>query len=359
MPRLSRLRFMDTDKTRMPVRRRIRSRGVPNALQGHPVAYTTDVRAAEDVTSQFLGPARIVPQRGSRSEFQCRLHAIQFLDVTMAYLDYAVAADVAVGPAVDAYTVHMTTSGQATVHIQEEAHTLSAFLALVVSPGMSYRLSVEHDSPQLIVRIERAALERQLSRMIGRSLDSPLVFETIGDLTTDSAARWHGSLNILSAEVMSPTSLIQRGIGAGSLEELIISTLLYIQPSNYSERLSGRRRSSGRVAVRRSIEYIERHLAEPISLGDLASYVRMSPRSIQAGFREDLDTTPVAFIRDARLDQVRRSLLEAMPGDGLSVTEVAQRWGFNHLGNFSTLYRRRFGEAPSQTLRRQSVMQDA
>lgn len=77
----------------------------------------------------------------------------------------------------------------------------------------------------------------------------------------------------------------------------------------------------------------------------------MSPRSIQAGFREDLDTTPVAYIRDRRLDAVRRALLEAIPGEGVTVTEVAVRWGFSHLGNFSMVYRQRFGESPSTTLR--------
>ncbi len=224
---------------------------------------------------------------------------------------------------------------------------------------MSYRLHVEHDSPQLIVRIERPAMERQLSRMIGRSLDGPIVFEPVGDLTTDAASRWHGALNILSAEVMAPTSLIQQGVGAGALEELIISTLLYIQPHNYSAGLVGEPRRSGRAAVRRSLDYIERHLAEPITLDDLATYARMSPRSIQAGFREDLDTTPIAYIRDRRLDRVRQTLMSAVPEDGVNVTDAAQRWGFTHLGNFSGIYRRRFGESPSHTLRRRASSDSA
>ena len=77
----------------------------------------------------------------------------------------------------------------------------------------------------------------------------------------------------------------------------------------------------------------------------------MSPRSIQAGFREDLGTTPIAFVRDRRLDAVRRVLLAALPRDGITVTDVATRWGFTHLGNFSMVYRQRFGESPSETLR--------
>ncbi|MEZ5192566.1 MAG: AraC family transcriptional regulator [Nocardioides sp.] len=53
--------------------------------------------------------------------------------------------------------------------------------------------------------------------------------------------------------------------------------------------------------MRRSLEYIEQHLAEPISLADLAAHAAMSPRSIQVGFREDSARPPVAFIRDCRL----------------------------------------------------------
>lgn len=34
------------------------------------------------------------------------------------------------------------------------------------------------------------------------------------------------------------------------------------------------------------------------------------------------------------------------------MTQVAYRWGFNHLSRFAADYRRLFGEVPSQTLRR-------
>lgn len=351
MERLSRLRFMDVDRTRMPVRRRIRSRGVPNALQDHPIVDTTELAVATDVTSQLLGRCQVAPDARLPDEFHCRLNGVQLLDVSMAYLDYTVATTLTVPHSTDCFTVHMTSAGHATAHMGGDVHHITPFIALVISPGTAYSLVLDQDSPQTIVRIEREAMERQLSRMLGRHLVEPIVFSPVGDLTTDAAARWHGALQILSSEVLSHSSLIQQGFGAGSIEELIISTLLFVQESNYSEQLRSRPRKSGRVAVRRSIEYIESHLAEPISLADIAAYVRMSPRSIQAGFREDLDTTPIAFIRDRRLEAARRVLLEAMPGDGVTVTGVASRWGFTHLGNFSIVYRQRFGESPSQTLR--------
>jgi len=349
--RLSHLRFMNVDRTRLPVRKRIRPRGVPNALQDHPIVDTADVSLATDVTSQLLGRCNVAPMATARDDFHCRLNAIQFLDITMAYLDYAVDTTVTVPHSTDCFSVHMTSAGHAAATIDGDVHHITPFFALVISPGSAYSLHLDVDSPQTIVRIERQAMERQLSRMLGRRLEEEIVFQPVGDLTTDTAARWHGALQILSSEVLSKSSLIQQGVGADSLEELIISTLLYVQESNYSEHLRGRPRQSGRAAVRRSIEYIELHLAEPISLSDLSEYVGMSPRSIQAGFREDLETTPITFIRDRRLDAVRRALLAAVPGEGTTVTDAAMRWGFSHLGNFSMVYRQRFGESPSQTLR--------
>jgi transcriptional regulator GlxA family with amidase domain len=55
------------------------------------------------------------------------------------------------------------------------------------------------------------------------------------------------------------------------------------------------------------------------------------------------------YLRNARLRQVRQTLLRADPG--ASVTEIAMGSGFTHMGRFSIAYRRRFDESPSQTLK--------
>jgi transcriptional regulator GlxA family with amidase domain len=55
-------------------------------------------------------------------------------------------------------------------------------------------------------------------------------------------------------------------------------------------------------------------------------------------------------VRRTRLERVRLDLLTAGPGD--SVTDIAMRWGFFHLGRFSSIYASHFGELPSATRRR-------
>ena len=352
MTRLSYLRFINTERTEMPVRKRLRSRGVPTALQGHEVLCTREVCEAVSAVSALLGNASLRIDPSVRDDFQVTLNAVRFLDVTMAYLDFRAPTRLQIERAADIFAVHVTTHDSGTVVIDGEERELSAFSGLVTNPGDRHTIELGADCPQLIIRIEREALERQLTRMLGRGLDRPIEFERRFDLMSDEAVRWHSALQLLSSEVISQRSLIQKGIGAGALEELIISTLLYIQPSSYNDRVRNPQHTSGRVTVRRSMQYVEEHLSESITMDDLARHACASVRAIQMGFREDLDTTPIAYIRDRRLDKVRATLMEAIPADRVTVAGVAQRWGFTNAGTFAVRYRERFGESPSETLRR-------
>jgi len=49
-----------------------------------------------------------------------------------------------------------------------------------------------------------------------------------------------------------------------------------------------------------------------------------------------------------RLSGVRRDLRRAEAG--VKIADVANRWGFWHLGQFAADYRRQFCELPSETL---------
>jgi transcriptional regulator GlxA family with amidase domain len=56
------------------------------------------------------------------------------------------------------------------------------------------------------------------------------------------------------------------------------------------------------------------------------------------------------YLRNARFQQAREALRRAPPET--SVTDIAMTWGFSHMGRFSVEYRKRFGESPSDTLKR-------
>ena len=98
--------------------------------------------------------------------------------------------------------------------------------------------------------------------------------------------------------------------------------------------------------LRRALEYMEDQAGQAIGIADIAQASGVSVRSLYAGFKDHLGVSPMARLKQMRLDQARARLLRG----GASVTDVALGCGFTHLGQFSADYRRRFGERPSDTL---------
>jgi len=102
--------------------------------------------------------------------------------------------------------------------------------------------------------------------------------------------------------------------------------------------------------VVRVLDWSRGHLHEPVGLRALARIAGVAPRTLETHFMRFLRTTPLGWVRQARLTHARRALLAS---DGrATVTQVALDCGFSQLGRFAALYCRRFGELPSETLRR-------
>ena len=91
------------------------------------------------------------------------------------------------------------------------------------------------------------------------------------------------------------------------------------------------------------------NLADPITLGDLLRVCDCSRSSLFAAFRNARGFSPMEFLADQRLNATRRRLRKPTGSD--TVSSVAADCGFVHLGRFAQAYRRRCGEAPSDTLR--------
>lgn len=102
--------------------------------------------------------------------------------------------------------------------------------------------------------------------------------------------------------------------------------------------------------VARVLAWARAHPGEPVRLDALSRIAGVPPRTLEAHFDRFLGTTPLAWIRDDRLAQARRALLAS--GGRASVSEVALGAGFPQLGRFAARYCSRFGELPSETLRR-------
>ena len=102
--------------------------------------------------------------------------------------------------------------------------------------------------------------------------------------------------------------------------------------------------------VQQALAVFKEDPAREHSVKELAKSCRVASRTLQQHFRQFLGQSPLEVLRDIRLDFARRELLLGRAGAG--VTELATRVGFAHLGRFAGWYQGRYGEAPSETLRR-------
>ena len=93
--------------------------------------------------------------------------------------------------------------------------------------------------------------------------------------------------------------------------------------------------------------FILEHIDEALPVGKLAEHCGVSQRTLEKVFTDLRGLTPVAHMRNLRLDHAHRALDK---GDA-SVAQVAARFGFRSPTTFSLEYRRRFGVAPSHTKR--------
>ncbi|AVV47756.1 hypothetical protein C6376_28075 [Streptomyces sp. P3] len=140
---------------------------------------------------------------------------------------------------------------------------------------------------------------------------------------------------------------------SAQLEQVLAHSLVDLQPQDHSAVLPPHGRPALSSAVRRAMAYCEDHAGDLVSVADMAAAARVSPRTLQDRFRTDLGTTPTAHLRRVRLDRVHQDLLRIADGSASgTVTDVAARWGFTHLGRFAAYYREAYGQVPSRTAER-------
>ncbi|MBP2448027.1 helix-turn-helix transcriptional regulator [Rhizobium leguminosarum] len=198
--------------------------------------------------------------------------------------------------------------------------------------------------------IDQARINRQLTHMFERTIIGDTDFHPIIDLTTGSglvlqqlAVNLHRGLNRDGPLQQSPLAL-------SALCDAMIYLLLETCPNRYSEALALPAPAPAPRHVKWAIDFMREHMAEPISLSDIATAAKVSVRTLQQGFRQFRNTTPIAYLHELRMLAAHRDLLES--GTKQAVADIALRWGFTHLGRFSAEYRKRFGQLPSQALKR-------
>lgn len=315
-------------------------------LTGHTVVRTADLETARELVA-----ARYCPHRLALTEGDGRLdmvhNALPFGgDLTLNYMRYGAGVHITPGQFDGFYLVQLPTSGRARIRSGADDLVVDPSRAFVGSPDEPVDMTWSEDCAQLVVWIRREALEE-----LTAPPDAPSAKVTFAPRLDfdDPAARDWLRLLWLAVEQADEGGLASYPMVATSLAQTLVTGLVEIQPSTARE--TTRPATTVSRTTRRLRELVEAEPERAWRVADLAAAIDISPRALQEACRQDLGTTPLALLREVRLTRVRADLLAAAPSS-TTVTEVACRWGFFHLGRFAQTYGARFHELPSQTLLR-------
>lgn len=143
---------------------------------------------------------------------------------------------------------------------------------------------------------------------------------------------------ITGEQILTDDVISQLQIKAGILQLIGIlmeAGLMCQSPRTESQKIT---------AIKTVLSYITDHYHEKLYVQDLASQVNMNEQYFCRFFKRSIGKTPINYINDYRLNKVIR-LLET--GDA-QITEIYLECGFNNMGNFQRLFKRKTGITPLQ-----------
>ncbi|MBD0693423.1 AraC family transcriptional regulator [Streptomyces sp. CBMA123] len=265
-------------------------------------------------------------------------------DVSVYELGYGADVDVVPGELTDFYSLQIPLAGSGLVTV--DGRPLSTPFS-IAGPGQHLAMDWGRDCVNTVLLIARQAVDRAVAVRRGEPGEQAVRFDPALERESAAMADWL-DLARAYARAAGGELFARSPLARQHHEQLLLHGLLDIQPHNL-----GRAPAvvAAPAAVRRAVTFCAEHAHEPISVADIAQAARVSLPSLRRGFRIHLGTTPLAHLRRVRLDHAHHDLFAAARGgSAATVTQVALRWGFAHLGRFSQEYRKAYGRLPSEVL---------
>ncbi|SFL39629.1 AraC family transcriptional regulator [Geodermatophilus ruber] len=318
-------------------------------LSRHVVLASADLDEARRGIGNVFVPHRV--DVAGPGAVAARLHAVVLDRVTFAYSRYGAPVEIgglgAMGPCYHLNLLHR--GAVRSWRGRDEVDQSRRGQGVVFTPGEGWRMSWGGDCAQVAVRIDQQALQSHFERTVGRPSGGPIAFRFA--LAESPAVRSFVSLlgSLVTELDTTAGSWLSSRLMVAQVEDFVMSGLLAAQPHNLSDVLTAPPGPSRPRHVRRAMDLMAERPDDPLTTTDLAAAAGVSVRTLQAAFHSHVGMSPMEFLRDVRLERVHRELADA--GGGTTVTAVALRWGFGHLGRFAVAYRRKYGCSPSDTLR--------
>ncbi len=318
-------------------------------LAKFPIIATNSVEEAEAAISRSLTDVSITGAV-DRNRFQLLMNGVNIGRTSLMFNRFGTDTKVNAGLLGD--SVHFVIGGSAptSVNLDKGSVVVSPQKAAMVMPARLKQIERSESSEAFILQTSQSELVHHFEKLVAWHHRGSLVFDFNIDLTAGPGAMLHRMMNYFFYEINHNALVLKNSGLRKSYDEMLLTALLSL-PHNQMEKLfEDRRYQVSPGHVRRAEDYMRANLEEAVSIIDLLQICGCSRRALFSAFRNARGYTPMEFLTEQRLQSARNRLLK--PHTVASVASIALGCGFTHLGRFSQVYRKRFGERPSDTLRK-------
>jgi AraC-like DNA-binding protein len=318
-------------------------------LASFPITSTRDTDEAESILSRELVALRFDKVRDP-SRFGLEMNGVHLGRTMIGHNRFDTETVVDAGEVDRAIVLTMGGTGAPTVcHIDAEP-VACARKGAILSPSKRVVNHRPAGGGVFVIRAAFDAIEERLREVMDRRLRKPIVFDRSVDLLQGMGAHTCSLMRFVVDDIQRDKAVVENPLLRAGFDDALLTALVAL-PNNYShELMDGHQPSIVPGLVRRAEEFLEARATEPVTISDVVAECGCSRRALFDAFRRYRGYTPMQFLADSRIEAARLALGSPSPGD--TVSSIAYACGFSHPGRFSIAYRERFGESPSETLRR-------
>lgn len=315
-----------------------------------PKKLMADIHDAGDAVSwmsNICGPHDLTVHDAKKMHFRHVGNILNSTTTAIGHIEYGTDVTVKVEDLSNSYSISLPVSGFQELSCDGGNVQSNITSGVIISPAAPYELNISGNCRKTLVRISRQAMEMGLESMIGKPASKPLIFQAKMDAKIGASSAWWRTIRYIESELGNADSLYNSPAFIRDIEQALIKGILTSQPHNYSNDVKNSIRNNLPSYLVKTIDYLKTNARNEIHMDDIEWIAGVSRNKLYSDFKRYIGVPPTAYLKRIRMEGVRVDIIRSM-GDE-SISTLALSWGFNHLGRFSTEYKKMFGETPSET----------
>jgi AraC-like DNA-binding protein len=316
-------------------------------LARFPMISTDRVEEAEFKLSQSITELEITNVDNRRC-FQLELNAANFGRVSLLYNRFGTNTEINARMDVETVIFVIGSRIPSTFYVDNKSYLVSPQKAVVVAPAKQLKVERPRNSELFFLRVPLSDLSSHFETLTRKHHRGSLNFNRSVNLTIGPGAMLEGLMNYLSDELNNSGSILKIPSLRKGFDDTLMTALLSLPHNKIDKLYADHSQKIAPGLVRRAEEYIRAHLSKPVTISDLVRVCNCSRSVLFSTFRNARGYTPMEFLTEQRLHVARKKLLKVQYD--ASIASIAMDCGFISQSWFSQVYRKRFGERPSETL---------